>query len=111
VAEPFVYHFVLVKAGQPVARGERIATVSIPAETVARDGIAKVRRAVDAERATWARRAIAAGYVDGYGVSTVSERGYRRSIFPSAVVPALSLPGSARPVAPPSSAPRLVGVS
>ncbi len=100
--EPYTWHFVMVRAGQPIARGERLATFSLSAEDVDRIGLARVRKAVDAERAQWARRVIAAGYVDGYGVSVHAERGYRRSIFPSVHVaglasaaPAPIVPGSA----------------
>jgi hypothetical protein len=86
----YVWHFVLVRDGQAVARGERLATFSLPAEHVARVGLGEVRRAVEAERTRWARAVIADGYVDGWGVSVVSERGYRRTIFPAAAAAAIA---------------------
>lgn len=108
MSEPYVWHIVMTRAGQPVERGERIATVSLPPEAVAKlgdgdldTGLARMRKALDAERAIWAKRVIAAGYVDGFGVSIHAERGYRRSIFPGvhvagiATTPPAVLPGSA----------------
>lgn len=89
-ADPFVFHFVLTREGQAPAAGERLATASIDAADVARRGLRQVRRAIDAERVIWARRALAAGYGDGYGVSVVSERGFRRSLFPSVAVTAIA---------------------
>jgi hypothetical protein len=88
--DPYVWHLVMTRTGQPIDKGERIATLSLsPADVAARGGgdlaagLRAVRRALDAERVVWARRVIAAGFVDGYGVSIHAERGYRRSIFPA----------------------------
>lgn len=98
-AEPYVWHLVMTRPGQPIARGERLATLSMPPADVAalgrgrlEDGLAVLRRALDAERRVWARRILAAGYGDGYGVSIHAERGYRRSIFPGVHVAGLAAP-------------------
>lgn len=100
--DAYVWHFVMHRAGQPPARGERLGTLVLSPADVAgyglhvlvRDGAAElgpaaqlrhgldvVTRALEAERREWVRKLNAAGYTDGWGVALVAERGFRRSLF------------------------------
>jgi hypothetical protein len=85
----FVWHFVLVRRGRKPASGERLASFVLAPEDAHRIGLEKLRRAVEAERREWSRRAIAGGYVDDWSVVTVHERGFTRSLFPAAALPGL----------------------
>lgn len=99
-----VWHFVLHRAGTDPRRGERLATLALSPEDVTRIGRAELGetlailtpsgedahavglrvlgRALDLERREWVRRTMKLGYVDGWGVAIVAERGYRRTVFP-----------------------------
>lgn len=90
MTDPLVWHFVLVRAGRPPATGERLASLVLPPELAARVPRAALDRAVELERQRWARVAISNGYIDGWGVIVHRERGFRRSIFPAAALPALT---------------------
>ena len=81
-AEDFVYHFVLARQGQPLARGERLATLAVGPERAGKLGMRRLEQLVDAERRRWAGIVRQAGYVDGWAVNVVRERGYRRTIYP-----------------------------
>lgn len=108
--EDHVWHLVMHRAGEPPARGERLATLALtPAQVAALGareliagglvpaaadaetvGLRVIARALDAERRTWLRRLLAAGYTDGWGVGLVTERGYHRSLFPGVGLGALA---------------------
>lgn len=109
--EDFVYHVVLYRAHRAPATGERLATLALtPADVIAYGraelgrtglvsdsagdqlaaGLAVVDRALEGDRREWVRRTTRAGYVDGWGVAVVSERGYRRSVFPGVGLGALA---------------------
>lgn len=111
--DDYVWHFTLHRAGTDPKRGERLATLALAPADVARIGLEAMRaagvvsddrdtilsvglgelaRALEAERRAWVRRVLAAGYGDGWGVGLVAERGYRRSLFPSAAVAAITTP-------------------
>jgi hypothetical protein len=102
-AEDYVWHLVLHRADEPPRRGERLATLSLAPEDVAdigrreqasigivstdaRDcltvGLRVLGRALEAERLRWVRFTARAGYVDGWGVAVIPERGHRRTVFP-----------------------------
>jgi hypothetical protein len=83
--EPYVYRFVLVRNGDPLTRGEELATLQLPAEQRAQLGALEVERAIDAERRRWGALARANGYRDGWVVEVRRERGYRRAIWPVTV--------------------------
>lgn len=104
-----VWHFVMHRAGTAPARGERLATLALGVDDVAAMGraelartglvsssggdaytvgLAVLDRALEAERREWVRRLARAGYVDGWGVGVVAERGYRRTVFPGVGVSA-----------------------
>lgn len=110
--EDYVWHLVAHRAGQEPRKGERLATLALSPADVARTGLADMGRAgiqstdaaaqlavgervlgraLEAERREWVRRLIRAGY-DGWGVAIIAERGYRRSVFPSAAVAGLAVP-------------------
>jgi hypothetical protein len=91
VSESYVWHIVLVRAGKPPSRGERLATLVLSPVDVGRIGRAKLERAVEAERREWTRRAVAANELhDGDGVRVIRERGFVRSLFPAAALPGLT---------------------
>lgn len=118
--EDYVWHFVLHRAGALPARGERLATLALapadiagvgradqlraglvsssPADQLAH-GLAVLERAIAAERREWVRRTMRAGYVDGWGVAVVAERGYRRTVFPGVGLAAMAGARLAVPVA------------
>lgn len=107
----YVWHFTLHRAGREPRTGERLATLALTPSDVAGYGRAELARtgivagsfedaeavglrvlarALEAERREWVRRMNAAGYVDGYGVGLVTERGYKRSVFPGVGLAALA---------------------
>lgn len=109
--DDYVWHFVLHRAGARKERGERLGTLALaPADvagvgraelartgvvsndpdTLLSVGLVALERALEAERREWVRRTSRAGYADGWGVGLVAERGYRRSLFPSAAVAGLT---------------------
>lgn len=102
-SDPFVWHFVLARDGQPIARGERLGTLVLPPELVAQLPPGRLARTLELQRQQWARAAIAGGFIDGWAVHVHAERGFRRSLFPAAALPgltaapALVTPGGSRP--------------
>lgn len=88
--DDFVYHFVLARQGHPIARGERLATLAVDPARARKLGRRRLDQLVDAERRRWAAICRANGYVDGYSVATVAERGYRRTIYPGVAFAALA---------------------
>ena len=109
--DDYVWHFVLHRAGREPKTGERLATLALTPPDVAGLGRAELARtglvsdaagdalavglrvlgrALEAERREWVRRMNRAGYVDGWGVGLVAERGYRRTVFPGIGLAALA---------------------
>lgn len=89
--ERYVWHIVLTRAGKPAAKGERLATLVLSPDDVARIGRRTIENAVDADRRRWLTLAVAGGVLgDGDGVQVIRERGFRRSLFPSAAMPGLT---------------------
>lgn len=108
--DDYVWHLVMHRAGAEPRKGERLATLALtPAQVAALGarelvgagqvpspadaetvGLRVLARALDAERREWVRRLARAGYVDGWGVAVVPERGYRRSVFPGVGLVALA---------------------
>jgi hypothetical protein len=103
--DDYVWHFAKHRPGARPERGERLATLAMTSADVAAAappapyassaarlsaGAAAVRAAVDAERRDWVRRLLAAGFDDGWSVSVIAERGYRRSLFPGVGLGALA---------------------
>lgn len=100
--DDYVWHLVMHRAGRPPRTGERLVSVVLAPADVAGYGLAELvargvhdagprrqlrtgldvlGRALEAERRVWVRRIARAGYVDGWGVGIVADRGRRRTLF------------------------------
>jgi hypothetical protein len=82
--DAYVWHLVLRNAAGPL-RPERLASLVLSPDDVARFGLPAIERALGSSRQQWVAIAARAGYVEGYTVDVVHERGFVRSLFPGAV--------------------------
>lgn len=84
LSDPHVWHFILTRGDQDV---ERLETMCIEPDELARLGTPAVLAGVEAARRKWARVVIAK-LGEGHGVRVHRERGYVRSIYPGVALKA-----------------------